>query len=505
VAVSVRFIAETGEYESSIEDLIQAIRDWEQQNGVSADNVTEKFEDAIRAVVELGRRAGASADEQKRALQAIGLSAEDAEDALRAVEREAQGLGTGIPQSAEKAQDAVERLGQASEDTSKKTSGISDGAAEAGESVRGLGDIARDVLQGDMSSAIEGVSQELGELGSVGAGVGVALGIVLAAAVSQAQDAQERLEQARERAAELAQTMYEDGGQIPLTERISELIDFLSSERLARNPVENLVSAYRDLGTNIDAAHRAALAARVPFSRLLEALTGSDLGETKRALDGVNDALERMGTHTSAVEASERHAWMERREALETVKRELEDVVTQTELANQIYNSTARFNKQRIEELGEAWQSAAADASDYFETTEEGATSFDWQAYLKDAESTIAAADEMKRRLVTLPPEIRAEAERIFQSHGAVAANEYTKAYEAASAADKVRFVNAAAANGQAAGQAQAEALKRAFGNPQLDATVNVRVNDRAWRDWRPNPKTGVIMATVSRLLPRGV
>src|SRR5690606_1597775 len=149
MVVSVRFDAETGEYESSIGDLIEAIKDWESQTGVSALNVTEKFEDAIRAVVELGRRTDQSTDDIKRALQGLGLDAEDAEAALRAVEREAEDIGAQAPREVKRAGDAVKELGDDAAVAEKKTAGISDGAGKASEGVRSLGDIARDVLQGD--------------------------------------------------------------------------------------------------------------------------------------------------------------------------------------------------------------------------------------------------------------------------------------------------------------------------------------------------------------------
>lgn len=503
MVVSVRFDAETGEYESSIDDLIKAIKDWESQTGVSALNVTEKFEDAIRAVVELGRRGDESSDTIVRALQGLGLSADDAKEALAAVEREAKGLGDGLPASATKAEDALRRVSDGADDAGKKTTGISDGAAKAGEGIRGLGDIARDVLQGDLTSALQSAGSELSALGPAATVAGTAITVIITAALASAQEAQEKLNGARERAIELATALYQNGGTLPLTDHVEELIQKLGSERLAQGPVENIANNFLDLGTNLDTARRAAREAEVPFSRIIGALTGADIGDTKRALEGVSDALERVDKEVVDGDFNWQK-WSERRQSLVGVKDELESVLEQSRLAAELYNSTGFMNTEKLEKLGEAWRNTATDAGDYFTRTEEGAAGFDGEAYLRDAEATIAAADEMKRRLVGLPPEIRAEAERVFSEQGAVAANEYTKAYETASAADKSRYIAAANANGDAAGKAQAEALKRSFGSPILDATVRINVDSSRYDQWKPNERN-VYMNVIPRTINQAI
>lgn len=492
MVVSVRFEAEMDDYTSGLQDAVKAIQDWQTQTGVSAVNVTDKFEDAIRAVVKLGDATDRSVDEQKRALQGLGLSADEAEESLAAIKREGEGVGDGVTVSAGRAEDAVKRLGDESDDAGKKTAGINDSAAKAGEGVRSLGDIARDVLQGDFSSAVESAGSKLQGLGIAGTIAGTALTLTVGLWLKGLQDAQEKLDQTRDKATNLASTMYENQGQIPLADRVSELIDLLGSERIATNPFESILNGFLDLGTNIDTARDAARLAELPFSRVIRALTGADLGQTKEALEGVNDQLEKLGrdTETPLGELAGQQA------ALSSLKTELESVVEQSRLASDLYNSTDFLNKQAVEEMGKAWQDAAVDAAGYFTTTEDGATAFDWSVYLADSEAAVAAADEMKARLVGMPPEIKAEAERVFASEGAVAANAYTAAYEAASAADQVRFIAAAAANGEAAGAASAQGLVNAFGNPIVQATVRVQVDDSNWISWNPTTKVGRIVTS---------
>lgn len=167
MVVSIRFESETGDYVSGVNDAIKALKDWESQTGVSALNATDKFEEAIEAVIYLGKVTDRSAGDIKDALQGIGLSAEDAEDALRAVGDETRDIGRSGPRD-------LDKLGEAAEDAGDKTATIKDKSGTAGEGLRSLGDIARDVLQGDFGGAIEGVGQMLGGLGGFIAGGAVA-------------------------------------------------------------------------------------------------------------------------------------------------------------------------------------------------------------------------------------------------------------------------------------------------------------------------------------------
>lgn len=373
--------------------------------------------------------------------------------------------------------------------------GLDEAKSEAGQSGReaaasfggGFEDIV-DFVQETAANAFSG-------FGPIGAAAGIAVAAAIGTIMANAATAQEKLNEARESAADLASTMYQNGGKLPLTERVENLFETLNKEVTPNGPVQNLIDQWVDFGDRLSAVRDIAEKTGRPVRELVEAMSGSDLRLTKDALDDVNAELDKMKSNVAT-------AWVWETGPLEDYKKELEKVTEQERLARDTIAATDALNVKALEDLRTAWQNATTDASNYFSQTEEGATTFDWGAYLADAEATIAAADEMKGRLVGLPSDIRAEAERIFASQGAVAANEYTKAYESASAADKGRFISAASANGEASGSAQAQALRNAFGNPVLEATVKVKRDTREWDDWRPNPKTGVIMATRSRSLP---
>ena len=445
------------------------------------DNVADALEDAEGRMRDLTKEGDTASDRMEADFRKTAQAADAASDKARSVWRQFfRGLGGDSDDATQKVKGGFDEV----------KSEASQSGREAAASFSGGFDDIGDFIQ-------ETIANGLGGFGPAGAAAGIAIAAVIGTVMANAQQAQEKLEEARGKAAELASTMYENGGQIPLTDRVEELLGLLSSERLARNPIERIADDFVDLGTNLDMVREAARNLDVPLSDVIGALTGSDLDKTKSMLRAAREELERINEESGSVNLED---WQSRKDAVSGLVTELESLQKQGELANDLYNSTEFLNAKGLEEqaarvadLSGMWQNAAADAATYFSETEDGATSFDWSAYLADSEATIAAADEMKARLVGMPESIRAEAERVFAAQGAVAANEYTKAYEGASATDKGRFESAARANGEAAGAAQAQGLKDAFGNPVIDAKIKVSVDDKAWRDFSPSAKTGWI------------
>jgi ElaB/YqjD/DUF883 family membrane-anchored ribosome-binding protein len=428
------------------------------------------------------------------------------EKAFRGVGDEADKTGKDVTQLEKKfreVRDAADDMGDGAKKSFKKASeGAEEFKNEAGQSGReaaasfsgGFDDVA-DFVQETLANALSG-------FGPAGAAAGIALAAVVGTVLNNAVIAEEKLAEARERASELASTMYENGGTLPLTERVEELFQLLTSERKARTPLENVINDYTDLGTVLDAVKVSARETQIPMSRLVDILSGGDVAGAKDVLKAIGEELESISEELKTTNAFESGPIYERKNALEAVKTEMEGVVKQQELASQALNSGDFLGKKKVEELGEAWRNAQVDAANYFSETEEGATSFDWGAYLADGEATLAAADELKRNIVGLPPEIKAEAERVFSEQGAVAANEYAKAYIGASSADKGRFISVAQSNGAAAGQAQGQAMKDAFGSPILSATIRAVRDTSAWDNYSPSAKQ--VALYVNPILGRG-
>lgn len=169
-------------FQEGTDAAIKAIRDWETQTGVSADNASQKLEEAIRAVVDLGKQTDRSGEDIERALQGLGLGAEDAEAAVKAIEDETQALGRKAPNDIKRGEDALDDLGTAAEDAGDKTSSITDKTADVGDGLRDLGTVVNDVLKGDFASAASGAIEALG--GIAGAITGGVVGGAIATAVA---------------------------------------------------------------------------------------------------------------------------------------------------------------------------------------------------------------------------------------------------------------------------------------------------------------------------------
>lgn len=166
--ISVTLRADDSSYGDAIKRMSKATSEWERSTAAGADDVDERFADVIRSLVDMERQAGRTEDEVKKSLQGIGLSSEDAEDAIKAIDRELERVGDNTGGR------------QASDDLTE----IAEGSSVAGEGLRGLGDIARDVLAGDFSSAAQGAIGSLGEIAAA-AGIGGAAGSAIFGAVSE--------------------------------------------------------------------------------------------------------------------------------------------------------------------------------------------------------------------------------------------------------------------------------------------------------------------------------
>ena len=410
-----------------------------------------------------------------RGNKSIRESIEDVTDELRDLEREGSDSFRELAQDADKAGDKIKKSVGGGLDEAKgeaKQSGREAAASFSG----GFDDVA-DFVQ-------ETIANAFGGFGPVGAAAGIAVAAIIGTVMSNAQAAQEALADSRDRAIELANTMYENGGELPLTDRVSELFDLLAKERTARNPFESIADGFVDLGTNIDIVREAADAADKPVESFLKALTGSDIQDTKDALQLVNDEMERLAEESGNVDFED---WVERKGSLEGVRTELEKVVRETELANDLYTSTEFMNTKRVEDLAAAWENAGVKVADYFTEGEDGAKSFDVASYISDWETQIAQAAEIKADLIGLPTSIREEAERQWAAGGVGAADAYVDAYQGADAATRAKLEAIAGPQGQAAGAAaangfvsEADAIARGWQPPQVYIPVGVQDNTAA-------------------------
>ncbi|WP_396659514.1 hypothetical protein [Microbacterium sp.] len=277
MVVSIKFDADISNYAEEIQEAIKAIRDWETQTGVSSENATEKFEDAIRGVVKLGRATDRTRDDMKQALRGIGLSAGDAEDAIAAIERESGDLGRAAPRDMRRAEDAVKDLADTADTAGEKVEQIKDKTGNVGDGLRDLGSIAEDVLRGDFSSAASGAIDALGSIGGaltggiVGGAIASGIAGIVRGWVTEWEEAAAKVE-ARIRS--WAETFIEENGRV-----LDESVILDKAQEILTDDTGRLADA-----------------------KAIAAASGADLAVVLRGLAGDSEALARVNNDLKATD-----------------------------------------------------------------------------------------------------------------------------------------------------------------------------------------------------------
>lgn len=260
---------------------------------------------------------------------------------------------------ARKAKEAVKDIGDAADKTGdeakrgmkKASEGLAEFKDEAGSSGReaaasfggGFEDVA-DFLQ-------ESVANGLSGFGPLGAAAGIALAAVIGTALSQAAAAQEKLNEAREAASELARTMYENNGELPLTEAVDQLFDRLAKEGRGGGALQGMIDQWADFGSVLDNAEVSARRLGRPVGELIDALSGSDLDQTRAILAAVNRELDGLNDWTPV--------WDEQYRSLNGYKQELEATLSAQENAARINEALADSGVAAAQKRAAAEEEAA--------------------------------------------------------------------------------------------------------------------------------------------------
>lgn len=291
--ISVTLRADPKPYEQAVERLRSATDEWEKSTAAGADDVSERFEEVIRALIDMERQGGRSSDDIERSLRALGFSAEDAEDAIAAVDRELRNAGESVDE-------------------------LPDKADNVGDSMRDLGEIASSVLEGDFAGAASSAITSLAGLATF-AGAGGALAGTLAQGVTSMVtgwiDEWDRAnEESKKRAAEWAQAYIDAGDTIlsagVLAARFQAIITdserFAEAERNAKNwgvSIETAVAAMSgnrgaidDVNVSLREQRDAAAEAATEAQRLAQENGGQllTLTEQEKAYQAGADALARL-------------------------------------------------------------------------------------------------------------------------------------------------------------------------------------------------------------------
>lgn len=209
-------VAGVGDVQVALSRAETAVEKFSSAATSGGDDAVDAFADVITELVKLGRVTGKTREEIVRDLGKIGLSAEDAEDAVAAIERETSDLGSQAPRDLGKTEDAVKDLGDAAEEAGDKTATIKDKAGTAGDGLRDLGQVAKDVMSGDFAGAAQSALDSLGGLaaaaglgGAVGGAVSSAIAGLVSALIKEWSAWSEKVKETRD---ELVQALIDTGG-----------------------------------------------------------------------------------------------------------------------------------------------------------------------------------------------------------------------------------------------------------------------------------------------------
>ncbi|SDO77584.1 hypothetical protein SAMN04487848_2051 [Microbacterium sp. ru370.1] len=299
---------------------------------------------------------------------------------------------------------------ESADSTRKVKEGFTEAKDEANSSGReaaasfggGFEDVA-DFVQETLANALSG-------FGPVGAAAGIALAAVLGTALANAEAAQDKLNDAREAAAELAAQLYENGGELPLQDKVDQLFETLSKESKANGALQSMIDQWADFGTVLDDLKGSASAVNRPVSQLIDALGGGDLDQAREMLARVNEELDAMSDWTPV--------WDEQYQSLNGYKNELEQVIKATEMADELNRTVsetgvaaaqaqadaAEDQAERVNAATESVRQSAAGAYDsmrdkaYEKATADDAA-FDLDRWLTYVEETRAQADAYRANL----------------------------------------------------------------------------------------------------------
>lgn len=152
---------------------------------------------------------------------------------IRDVERGAEKMSDALGQT-EDALDDVGRAGEkAGRDAADGLEKIEPAAEKGKEGISGIGDVARDVLSGDLTSAAESGAQALEGLGPVGLAAGTAAAAGIALLQGALQEGQEDTERFQQRVRELTDQLIDSGA-------------------IGRRSYSDIADDLRDLATNAD-------------------------------------------------------------------------------------------------------------------------------------------------------------------------------------------------------------------------------------------------------------
>jgi hypothetical protein len=245
--------------------------------GASLDDFNDDMKDVVRNAKDAGKDTGkaiekGTADGVKDAVKDLDKLEPKFREIADASKREGKtlgdGIGKGVKDGTDKGKEGLDEFNDEAKSTAKESAASFDGSFES----------AMDAVQEILANAFAG-------FGPMGLLAGAALAAGLGAAISAGQDAADAINEAKERAGDLALELYDVGGKI-------EDVDIESKIRewgVAIDDNREFWEIWQKSATsNIDKAQDAAKKAGVDFKTMFRGLSGYDADDAQKALVQTN-------------------------------------------------------------------------------------------------------------------------------------------------------------------------------------------------------------------------
>lgn len=391
----------------------------------------------------------------------IGEALDDVVDDMKDVGKAGDKLETSLDDDFDKIARNIKKSGDKAGDGFKK--GLKDGTDEAKKEAAQSGREAAASFSGGFEDVADFVQETLanalGGFGPLGAAAGIAIAATLGAALTAASAAQERLADARQAAGDLATTLYENKGELPIQNAIEKVLELLPTERSATNPFESLLNDFIDLGTNIDGIKRAASTAKVPVRDFIRGLSGADMGATKRALADVEKAIGLIHEKAAGELNFDNGVAIAQLTAL---KSQLEGVITTTELAGEstklgtdAFGKYADAGSGAADDIAASFEGLATRISDFVDP--ESAT-VDFGAYAAAARAELDGLALYAANLKVVPTGFLDEFKKVAETDGIAVANQLAAALGSPDPAARQAAIDTFTAIGVDAGAAMDDA-----------------------------------------------
>ncbi|PTT22612.1 hypothetical protein DBR36_01510 [Microbacterium sp. HMWF026] len=338
MALSIDIAANTRQAQAQVKDLskdLDKVADSLDDLASEAKTSERATEGVADGLSEMGREGESAGDKLEASFSSMVADAKKAERAAKDVGDAGKNIGDGVKRGTERAKEGMSEFKSEANST----------ARESAASFDGTGESITDVFQEVAANAFAG-------FGPAGAAAGLAIAAAFGAMMQSAADAQEKLQEAREAAAELAREMYDNGGTLPLKDRIDELFSTLSKEAKANGALQSMIDQWSDFGTVLEDLEGTADAVNKPVSELIDALSGNDLDQTRAVLEAVNSELDNMSDWTPV--------WDEQYQSLNGYKTELEATLSAQETAARLNEAVAESGAAAAARRAQAEEEASA-------------------------------------------------------------------------------------------------------------------------------------------------